>query len=85
MLRRNRILSAIGVLAIALIALRLALLSIVKDYVNDTLHALEAYDGSVEDIDLHLWREAYRIGGIRIVKTGSDQPTPFFSSDHIDK
>ncbi|MGH8176368.1 MAG: DUF748 domain-containing protein [Steroidobacter sp.] len=84
MLRRNKILLAVGVLVIALIALRLALPSIVKDYVNDTLQALESYDGSVEDIDLHLWRGAYRVDGLRIVKTGSDQPTPFFSSDHID-
>jgi hypothetical protein len=27
---------------------------------------------------------AYRIGGIRIVKTGAKQPTPFFSSDYIE-
>lgn len=27
---------------------------------------------------------AYRIDGIRIVKTGAKQPTPFFSSDYIE-
>jgi hypothetical protein len=46
--------------------------------------ALEAYDGHVDDIDLALWRGAYRIDGIRIVKTGAEQPVPFFSSDRID-
>lgn len=71
-------------LVIALIALRLALPSIVKDYVNDKLQALEAYDGSVQDVDLHLWRGAYRIVGLTIVKTGAKQPVPFFSSRAID-
>ena len=31
-----------------------------------------------------LWRGAYRIDDIRIVKTGAQQPTPFFSSDYIE-
>lgn len=84
MLRRNRILIALGILALVLVALRIALPSIVKNYVNDTLQALEAYDGSVEDVDIHLWRGAYRIDGIRIVKTGAEKPTPFFSSDSVD-
>ncbi|HXK39379.1 MAG TPA: hypothetical protein VJ837_00910, partial [Candidatus Paceibacterota bacterium] len=81
---RDKILITLAALAVVLIAVRVALPSIVKRYVNDTLQALEAYDGSVDDIDLHLWRGAYRIDGVRIVKTGSDQPAPFFSSDAID-
>ena len=48
------------------------------------LMALEAYDGHVDDIDIALWRGAYRIDGIRIVKTGARQSTPFFSGDRID-
>src|SRR5687767_2284417 len=46
--------------------------------------ALESYDGYVEDVDLALWRGAYRVDGIRIVKTGSKQPEPFFDGDRID-
>src|SRR5918993_3740256 len=84
MKRRDKLLITLAVLVIALIALRLALPSIVKDYVNDTLQAMEAYDGSVRDIDIHLWRGAYRIVGLNIVKTGADQPVPFFSSEAID-
>jgi uncharacterized protein YhdP len=74
----------LAVLVIALVALRLALPSIVRDYVNDKLQALEAYDGSVNDIDLHLWRGAYRIVGLNIVKTGAEQPVPFFTCEAID-
>jgi Domain of Unknown Function (DUF748) len=84
MLRRHKILLVVGVLAIALIGLRLALPSIVKDYLNQTLQALNDYDGSVTDIDMHLWRGSYRIDGITIVKTGSKQPEPFFKCDVID-
>jgi uncharacterized protein YhdP len=82
--RREKLFITLAVLVIALVALRLALPSIVKDYVNDKLQALEAYDGSVKDIDLHLWRGAYRIVGLEIVKTGADQRVPFFSSEVID-
>lgn len=84
MLRRNKVFVSIAVLAVVLIAIRAALPYVVKDYVNDTLHGLEAYDGSVEDIDLALWRGAYRIDGIRIVKRDADHEVPFFSSERVD-
>jgi hypothetical protein len=72
-------------LAIALIAIRAALPYMVKDYVNRRLHVLEGYDGSVADINLGLWRGAYRIDGIEIVrKGGAKQPTPFFNSQRVD-
>jgi hypothetical protein len=84
MLRRNKIFLTVALVAIVLIAVRAALPYVVKDYVNDTLHRLQAYDGSVDDIDLALWRGAYRIDGLRIDKRGKQEPTPFFSSDRID-
>ena len=84
MLRRYRYLWAIVILVAVLVALRAALPSIVKDYVNDKLQAMEAYDGHVDDVDIALWRGAYRVEGIRIVKTAAKQPTPFFSGDRID-
>ena len=70
MLRRNKIFLTLAIVAVVLIATRAALPYAVKDYVNRTLHGLEAYDGSVDDVDLALWRGAYRIDGIRIVKRG---------------
>jgi hypothetical protein len=84
MLRRYKYLWAIVLLVAVLVAVRAALPSIVKDYVNDKLQAMEAYDGHVEDVDMALWRGAYRVEGIRIVKTGAQQPTPFFSGDSVD-
>jgi uncharacterized protein DUF748 len=71
-------------LVFALIAIRAALPFIVKDYVNGRLHAMKAYDGSVADIDMGLWRGAYRIDGLEIVKKGGRQRTPFFDSQRVD-
>jgi hypothetical protein len=84
MLRRNKIFLTVAIVAVVLIAVRAALPYAVKDYVNRTLHGLQAYDGSVEDIDLALWRGAYRIDGLRVVKRGAEQETPFFNSERID-
>ena len=68
--RRTDLLWPVLALAVALIAIRAALPLIVKDYVNDRLHAMGAYDGSVADIDMGLWRGAYRIDGLEVVKKG---------------
>lgn len=84
MLRRNKIFLTVAIVAVVLIAVRAALPGVVKDYVNRTLAGLEAYDGSVQDIDLALWRGAYRIDGIRIVKRGAEQEIPFFDADRVD-
>jgi hypothetical protein len=67
-----------------LIAARLAMPYVVADYVNDKLASLDSYDGHVGDIDIHLWRGAYSIDGIEIVKTGASRPVPFFRADRID-
>jgi hypothetical protein len=83
-LRRHRLLWTLGIIVLVLVILRAALPSIVKDEVNKRLQALDDYDGHIVDVDIALWRGAYRVDGIEIVKTGSRQPTPFFSADHID-
>lgn len=82
--RRHRLLWTLGIVVMVLVILRAALPSIVKDEVNERLQALEDYDGRIVDVDIALWRGAYRVDGIEIVKTGSRQPTPFFSADRID-
>ena len=82
--RRHKWLWAFVFLVLLLVVARASLPSIVKDTVNKKLMALPAYDGQVDDVDLALWRGAYRIEGIRIVKTGSKEPTPFFDGERID-
>lgn len=84
MQRRDKWLIAVVVVIVVLVAVRVALPTVIRDSVNRQLQALEQYDGHVEDVDLALWRGAYGIDNVRIVKTGGDQPEPFFSADRID-
>jgi hypothetical protein len=84
MSRRNKLLVTLAVLVAFVVVIRAALPYAIKDYVNRALHGLESYDGHVADIDLALWRGAYRIDGLEITKRGADTQTPFFSSDRID-
>lgn len=87
--RKRRIiwLSIISVLII----FRLILPYIVLKYVNGKLENLEEYYGHVDDIDIHLYRGAYEIRDIRILKrvekngkTGEKDTIPFFKSPSID-
>jgi hypothetical protein len=71
-------------LVASLIALRVALPSIVLRYVNKELDNLEGYSGRVEDIDISLYRGAYQIQGIRIVKSNGRVPVPFFAATELD-
>lgn len=84
MRRRDKWLIAVVAVVVVLVAVRAAMPTVIRDYVNDELQALEQYDGHVEDVDLSLWRGAYGIDNIQIVKTGGEQPVPFFSADRID-
>jgi uncharacterized protein YhdP len=82
---RSRVtLLVIVALVVVLVAARIALPPVVKGYVNRTLHSMQNYQGSVDDIDIHLWRGAYRINGLKIVKLGGKHPAPFFSTDALD-
>lgn len=63
---------------LALVIFRLFLPDIVKRYVNRTLNRIPGYRGHIEDIKIHLWRGAYEIDRLDIVKIDGDVPVPFF-------
>lgn len=69
---------------IILIAIRIALPFWVTNYVNDTLAAIEGYEGSITDVDLHLYRGAYSIDSLTIDKIEDNNPVPFLSIPKID-
>lgn len=82
-------LSKAGIIFITLVAIlvviRLCLPSIVKYYANQTLqNDLEGYTGSIQDVDIHLYRGAYAIDHLRIDKKEGKVPVPFVSVDKID-
>jgi hypothetical protein len=81
----KRFLIGIGILAVILIAARLALPHYVLKYVNRKLDELPQYDGRVADVDIHLIRGAYTIKGVDIVKTATNAPPePFVSARKVD-
>ena len=75
---------AAAVVAALLVGLRLALPSLLLRKINAKLENLDGYVGQVDDVGIHLWRGAYSLEGIAIVRLGGKLPVPFFSADEID-
>lgn len=81
---RSKLLWAVVLLAVAVLVVRAMLPVWVRDYVNRKLSEIDGYRGRVTDVDIHLWRGAYSIHGVEIVKTSGDVPVPFFSAPTVD-
>lgn len=71
-------------LVVLLVILNFLLEPIVLKYVNKTLNEIEGYQGEVKDIDIALWRGAYRIDSLRLDKLDGKFPEPFFETRSID-
>jgi hypothetical protein len=84
MTRKRKVVIGLLAVVLLLVAGRVAMPYLVEDYANKKLAALDSYDGRVGDIDIHLWRGAYSIDDIEIVKTGASRPVPFFRSNRVD-
>ncbi len=81
---RNISFGVLILLIVTLVAARIYAPYWVKDYVNKTLDNIPGYSGSVQDIDLALYRGAYVIHGLKIDKDGKDVPIPFVSFPRTD-
>ena len=81
--RARKTLIVLGVLALVLIAARLAMPFAVERYVNGKLQTLDSYRGQIGDVDIHLWRGAYSIDAIEIRKVGASRPVPFFKTARL--
>ncbi|HZZ79402.1 MAG TPA: DUF748 domain-containing protein [Gemmataceae bacterium] len=86
MKRRSRIILVGSLLAIilALIGLRLALPSIVRNGLNKHMERMGDYHGHVADVDISLWRGAYTLDGLKIVKVSGKVPVPLLETPHMD-
>jgi len=69
---------------IMLVIVRALLPFWVRDYVNRKLSEIPDYRGQVAAVTLHLWRGAYQIHNVDIVKTAGHVPVPFFSAPLVD-
>ena len=56
----------------------------VRDYVNRKLSEIPGYRANIAAVTLHLWRGAYQVHNISIVKTSGKVPVPFFSAPLVD-
>src|ERR1017187_10565829 len=73
------ILAIVLALAAAAVAARLLAPSYVERAINRRLSQIPGYAGHVGDIGLHLWRGAYSIDDIEIVKGNGKVAEPFFT------
>lgn len=67
-----------------LIAARIALPHVVKHNVNKRLHEIPGYAGHVGDVDLALWRGAYRLHDIEVYRVSGEVREPFVAAQMID-
>jgi hypothetical protein len=86
--RRHRIRNTIIIVVALLVVIRIVLPYFVLKYVNKKLAGLEDYYGHVDDIDLSLYRGAYIIKDLKILKTEKVgkrvDSIPFFKTPAID-
>ncbi|SDS35039.1 protein of unknown function [Maribacter dokdonensis] len=71
-------------LIVLLIAIRLSLPYIVKNYVNNVLADIPGYYGQVEDIDLSIIRGAYTIHGMYLNTVNGNTEVPFLDFKETD-
>lgn len=76
--------SIVLLLLAILIAARLYLNVWTLNYVNRVLANIEGYEGSVEAIDIDLYRGAYRLHQLKVNKKTGRIPTPFIDIDTVD-
>ncbi|HET6463730.1 MAG TPA: DUF748 domain-containing protein [Candidatus Krumholzibacteria bacterium] len=74
----------LATVVVVLVAARIALPPLLKDYVNRRLSEIHGYYGHVDDIDVHLIRGAYVIKNLRLMKDNGKVKTPFLAADRVD-
>lgn len=83
-IRKRSILLPTLVIIVSLITLRAILPYGVQWYVNRTLAQAKSYAGHVGDIDLSLWRGAYQMKNVKIMKSEGALVLPFFSAERVE-
>ena len=72
------------VVVVVLALARLALPYAVKSYLNKRMDRMGDYHGQLADVDIHLWRGAYGIEELKVVKVSGKVPVPLFDAAHTD-
>jgi hypothetical protein len=69
---------------VVLIVARLMMPYFVTRYVNKVLSELPGYYGFIDDVDIHLYRGAYQVQGLTIVKVEGNEKIPFIKIPVLD-
>lgn len=72
------------IVAVLLVAARIALPYVLRNAINDRLAKIPEYRGHVESVHVAIWRGAYALKNLSIVKIDAGQTVPFFSARTID-
>jgi hypothetical protein len=80
----RRIALALVALALVAVAARAALPIWLRGVVAEEIARVEGYRGSAADVDLALYRGAFRIEGLDVRKQDGGEPAPFLSVDRIE-
>jgi hypothetical protein len=80
----RRSLIALVILVVILVGARIALPYFIRNYVDKTLDSIPGYYGYIDDVDVALWRGAYSLNKIGLVKTNGKEDEPLFSADAIE-
>src|SRR5579885_1696444 len=75
---------AIITLVFLALVIRLALPFIIRHYVNRQLSRIPDFRGHVEKVRLHLYRGAYSVENLEVVKTNGSVPVPFIAMPEMD-
>ncbi|MDF3982841.1 DUF748 domain-containing protein [Luteibacter sp. PPL201] len=82
--RYRRSLWILLAVAAILVVARIALPYVVLHQLNARLARMGSYAGHIDDIDIHLWRGAYSLDHLKIVKVDGKVPVPLFEGTRTD-
>jgi hypothetical protein len=82
--RFNRTWRIVLIVLVVLVSIRLALPFLLTRHINSVLTTIPGYNGTVEDVDIHLLQGFYRVHDLRIYTAGSDHDMPFIRVPSLD-
>jgi hypothetical protein len=80
---KSKLIIFISILAVALLGFRLYLPILLRDYVNSSLRDMKDYSGHVAAVHVALWRGAYGVKDVVIVKRNAPKNEPFSSIEYL--
>ena len=84
MVRRSGWVKGLLWVVLVILAVRIALPYAAQWYINRTLSQPGEYQGRVGDVDLMLWKGAYSLDNLIIIKQGGSLERPLFQSQSIE-